>query len=43
MPYGIEGGEMFVRETIADVEELNLTAAQKEALFEGNARRILGL
>ncbi len=43
MPFGVEGGEMFVRETIADVESLDLTTAQREALFEANARRVLGL
>jgi uncharacterized protein len=43
MPYGAEGGELFVRSTIADVEEVESTPAQREALFEGNARKLLGL
>ena len=43
MPYGAEGGELFVRETIAAVEELDVDASQRAALFESNARAVLGL
>ncbi len=41
MPWGAEGGEMFVRETIAAVEEASTDDSQRSALFEENARRIL--
>ncbi|HLY65851.1 MAG TPA: amidohydrolase family protein [Chloroflexota bacterium] len=43
MPYGAEAGELFVRETIADLEQLDVTEAQRDALFEANARTLLGL
>jgi len=43
MPYGAEGGEMFVRETIAAVEELEVDDATRARLFEANARQLLGL
>ena len=43
MPFGADGGEMFVRETIASVEEVSADEAQQQQLFEQNARRILGL
>lgn len=38
-----EGREAFVRETIAAVEEASKDGAQQVQLFEGNARRLLGL
>ncbi|HVB07281.1 MAG TPA: amidohydrolase family protein [Acidimicrobiales bacterium] len=40
MPYGAEGGELFVRETILAVEERPDVAG---ALFQDNAERILGV
>jgi aminocarboxymuconate-semialdehyde decarboxylase len=40
MPYGAEGGELFVRETIAAVEEHPEIC---DALFHQNAERILGV
>jgi len=39
MPFGDEAGELFVRETIADIE--TLPKPQQQALFEDNARNLL--
>ena len=41
MPFGAEAGELFVRETIADVE--TLPADHQRAIFQDNARRLLRL
>ena len=41
MPFGDEAGELFVRETIADIE--TLPKPQQQALFEDNARNLLRL
>ncbi|HVA25633.1 MAG TPA: amidohydrolase family protein [Chloroflexota bacterium] len=41
MPFGGEAGELFVRETIADIQ--TLPAADQQALFEDNARALLRL
>jgi uncharacterized protein len=43
MPYGPEGGEAFIRETMAAIEELRVSEAERHALWQGNAREILGL
>lgn len=43
MPMGAEGGEMFVRETIAAIEAASAEDAVRAQLFEGNARRVLGV
>ena len=43
MPYGAEGGEEFVRETIAAVEQVDISEAERQALWDGNARALLGL
>ncbi len=43
MPWGAEGGAMFVRETIEAVREAAPDDATRAALFEANARRVLGL
>ena len=43
MPYGAEGGALFIRETIAAVEELNVSEGERRRLFEDNARTLLGL
>jgi len=41
-PYGEEGGAVFIRETIAAIEELSDPAA-RQAIFETNARKLLNL
>ncbi len=43
MPFDPEKGPMFVRETIANLEAIDLTREQRAALYEGNARRVLGI
>ena len=43
MPWGAEGGEMFVRETIEAVKEATPEAAARSMLFEENALRVLGV
>ena len=43
MPWGAEGGEMFVRETIEAVKEATPDAAVRALLFEENALRVLGV
>lgn len=43
MPFDPEKGTQFIRETIANIEALGLSAAQRAAIFEGNARSVLGV
>ncbi len=43
MPFGAEGGDLFVRESIAAVESRVTDAADRMAILEGNARRLLRL
>jgi predicted TIM-barrel fold metal-dependent hydrolase len=43
MPFDPEKGPMFIRETIANLEAIDLTAEQRAAIYEGNARRVLGV
>ncbi|HEV8672129.1 MAG TPA: amidohydrolase family protein [Candidatus Limnocylindria bacterium] len=43
MPFDPEKGTQFIRETIANIEALGLTAGQRAAIYEGNARRVLGV
>ena len=40
MPFDPAPGQ-FIRDTIADVEALGLSATEREQLFEGNARKLL--
>lgn len=42
-PFDPEKGPGYIRATIADIESLNLSAADKQAVYEGNARRLLPL
>jgi len=42
-PFGVEAGEMFIRETIAAVQEAVSDAALSQQLFEDNAHSILGV
>ena len=39
-PFDPEGGRMYIRETLRIVERLDLSAAQREAVYEGNLRRL---
>jgi aminocarboxymuconate-semialdehyde decarboxylase len=43
MPFDPERGPQFIRETIANLEAIDLTDAERRAVFEGNARRVLRL
>ena len=42
-PYDNEDGERFTRDIIRSVEALDVPAAEKRMVFEGNARRLLHL
>jgi aminocarboxymuconate-semialdehyde decarboxylase len=43
MPFDPEGGPGFVRDTIAAVDRIRVSDAQREQIYEGNARRLLRL
>ncbi|MFC2049570.1 amidohydrolase family protein [Chloroflexota bacterium] len=43
MPYDIEGGDKYVRLTIDAVNRMSVSDADKQLIFEGNAKRILKL
>ena len=43
MPFGAEGGEWFVRETIRSVEEMNIPQEDKKKIFEDNAKEFFRL
>ncbi|MGZ4410213.1 MAG: amidohydrolase family protein [Gaiellaceae bacterium] len=42
-PFDPEKGPGYIRATIADLESLELTDAQQQAIYEGNARRLMPL
>ena len=42
-PFDPEGGPMFIRETIAAIDSLSLPGAEREAVYSGNALKLLGL
>jgi uncharacterized protein len=43
MPFDLDGGPGYVRGAIAALEALELDDGQRYSLYEGNARRLLGL
>ena len=43
MPFDPEGGPGFVRDTIAAVDAIDVSDADREKIYEGNARRLLRL
>jgi aminocarboxymuconate-semialdehyde decarboxylase len=43
MPFDPEDGFGYVRRTLADIDALDLSEADKELLRWGNAARLLGL
>jgi len=43
MPYDVENGGVSIRETINGIERMGLSAATKQKIYEGNARRLLHL
>ncbi len=42
-PFDPEGGSLFIRETIRVIENVSFSPEDKQAIFEGNARRLLRL
>ena len=43
MPYDVENGSLSIAEAVNGIENLHLSAAAKEKIYEGNARRLLHL
>lgn len=43
MPFDPEGGEGFVRDTIASIERMRISDEDRQIIYEGNARRMLRL
>jgi predicted TIM-barrel fold metal-dependent hydrolase len=43
MPLDPEQGPGFIRDTIADIEALAIEGAERQRIYEGNARRVLGI
>ena len=43
MPFDPEKGPQFIRETIANLEALELSADERRRIYEDNARRVLGV
>jgi aminocarboxymuconate-semialdehyde decarboxylase len=41
MPFDPEKGPQFIRETIANLEAIDLPEADRRSIYEGNARRVL--
>jgi aminocarboxymuconate-semialdehyde decarboxylase len=39
-PFDPEGGRMYIRETLRIVDRLDLSAAERQAIYEGNLRRL---
>jgi len=42
-PYDVEGGDKYIRQTIEAVNRMNISDADREKIFEGNAKRLLHL
>ena len=42
-PFDPEGGPMFIRETIASLDSLDITDAERDAIYRGNALAFLNL
>lgn len=42
-PFDPEKGTMYIRETIEVIEKLDLTPAEREKIYRGNAERVLNL
>jgi aminocarboxymuconate-semialdehyde decarboxylase len=43
MPFDPERGTAYIRWTIEVIESLEISSAEQQAIFEGNARRLLKL
>lgn len=42
-PYDSRMGELLYMETVATIEGMKISAAEKESIFEGNARNLFCL
>ncbi|HEY6005187.1 MAG TPA: amidohydrolase family protein [Anaeromyxobacter sp.] len=42
-PFDPEKGSQYIRETIRVIDELPISSAERQALYEGNARKLLRL
>jgi len=42
-PFDPEKGPGYIRATIANLESLELSEADRQAIYAGNARRVLGV
>ncbi|MCG6902418.1 MAG: amidohydrolase, partial [Rhodobacter sp.] len=42
-PFDPEGGPMYIRDTIACIDAMDITAAQRRKIYQDNAVRLLGL
>jgi aminocarboxymuconate-semialdehyde decarboxylase len=42
-PFDPEKGPGYIRSTIENLESLDLSAEDREKIYEGNARRVLGV
>jgi len=43
MPHDSQGGERYIRDTIAGVKCMDIPESEKQMIFEGNARRLMRL
>jgi len=43
LPFDPTKGSQFIRETIANIDALGLSGADRAAIYEGNARSVLGV
>jgi hypothetical protein len=39
-PFDPEGGSMYIRDTIRIIERLDLSPAERHAIYEGNLKRL---
>jgi aminocarboxymuconate-semialdehyde decarboxylase len=42
-PFDPEGGPLYIRETIKVLDGLNVSRDERDRLYEGNAKKIIGL
>jgi hypothetical protein len=40
MPFGLRGGEGFIRNAIQSIEEIDITAETRAKIYELNARKL---